>query len=120
MGYQRRVHGGQTIRTCVHSDNNEPETILKHLYPGIQQSTTANVNKALQQFDQRAFCFAQNCTSAYLADYGYYYVPDACMAVGAGCKINMFIHGCGGSAELVGTAELLATGWTQLADKYNF
>jgi len=66
---------GRNFGHAFTTDNNEPETILQFLYPGITASPPeANSGSTLQQFDQRAFCFNQNCSSAYLADYGYYYV----------------------------------------------
>jgi poly(3-hydroxybutyrate) depolymerase len=99
----------------------EIEVMLKHLYPGIPTSAEGvNTPNTLTPFSQNQFCPNNNCAAAYMSDTGYYYVPDACVA--GGCKVNMWIHGCGGSADLPGGGSSMvdSTGWTALADMYSF
>ncbi|MEQ8206252.1 MAG: hypothetical protein RIA65_08775, partial [Woeseia sp.] len=51
---------------------------------------------ALQSFSQEEFA------GAGLADTGYFYAPETCRKQ-SGCSIHVFFHGCGQSAEQIGT-----------------
>merc|ERR1711879_788168 len=52
-----------------------------------------------------------------MAEDAYYYKPAGCDS--KTCKLHVFIHGCGGSADLVGTGEATATGLLEIADAYD-
>ncbi len=66
--------------------------LLAWLYPG--STTSAPVaNGQLLEFDQSRYAAGLDYTG--LAATGYVYVPDACTAAGAACRVHVVFHGCG-------------------------
>lgn len=85
--------------------------ILKHIY-GELQPRADKPDGQIVEFDQRAF--ADDSTG--LADTGYLYVPQACQASTAGCKVHVAVHGCGQAAETVADGFYRHTGYNHWAD----
>lgn len=89
----------------------QPGAILAHIH-GPLQPRVAEPGGELRSFDQRAF--APISTS--MADTGYLYVPKACTANGARCRVHVALHGCLQSAESVGEAFYRGAGYNNWAD----
>jgi hypothetical protein len=65
--------------------------LLKWLYPGSVVSGQTNAGQLLE-FDQRMYAAGLGYTG--LGDTGYVYVPNACAAAGAACRLHIVFHGC--------------------------
>lgn len=65
--------------------------LLKWLYPGTVANASSGAGQLLE-FDQRPYTAELGDTG--LADTGYVYVPNACAAAGAGCRLHVVFHGC--------------------------
>ena len=101
--------GSGVIENC---DYDGPGACLSHLYKESvgapltpPASATAFLNASLLQFDQAPFFSADNNGTATfnattpratgLAPQGHIYVPPACRAPQARCKLHLSLHGCG-------------------------
>lgn len=65
--------------------------LLAWLYPGSTASAPVT-NGRLLEFDQQRYQAGLDYTG--LAATGYVYVPDACTAAGAPCRVHVVFHGC--------------------------
>ena len=65
--------------------------LLKWMYPGTVASGQSGSGQLLE-FDQRPYLAGLGYTG--LGDAGYVYVPNACTAVGARCRLHVVFHGC--------------------------
>jgi hypothetical protein len=86
--------------------------LLQHIYGAMNARVSSPAGQVLA-FDQRPY--AKSLPGA-LADTGYLYVPPACGASGAHCKVHVAIHGCGQSAQSVGNQFYTDTGYNEWAD----
>jgi poly(3-hydroxybutyrate) depolymerase len=57
-------------------------------------AAAAHANRYLRPFDQRSF--SPTGRNVGLAAEGAVFVPPACAAEGANCKLHLFLHGCSG------------------------
>ena len=85
--------------------------ILKHLYGALQQRVTTPAGK-LVEFAQRPYAPA----STGMAETGFVYVPAACEATGAKCRVHIALHGCLQSAQSVGDRFVGSSGYNAWAD----
>ena len=85
--------------------------LLKHIYGPLSPRAKAPTGKIVS-FDQSTFASA----AARMAQTGYLYVPQACTAVGAQCKVHVALHGCLQSAESVGNQFYTDAGYNHWAD----
>lgn len=94
-------------------DYDQAGEILQHLYaqPALH-APAALSSRAVVAFDQRPFGSA----AALMADTGFVYVPQACEAAGARCRVHVALHGCAQSAESVGNLFTSDTGYNRWAD----
>ncbi len=65
--------------------------LLEWMYPGTVASEQSGSGQLLE-FDQRPYLAGLGYTG--LGDVGYVYVPKACNAVGARCRLHVVFHGC--------------------------
>lgn len=65
--------------------------LLSWLYPGSVTSSPVERGRFLE-FNQSAYAAGLEYTG--LGDTGYVYVPDACTAAGAACRLHVVFHGC--------------------------
>lgn len=65
--------------------------LLKWLYPGTVAIGRPETGRLLE-FDQRPYLAGLDYTG--LADSGYLYVPNACAATDARCRLHVVFHGC--------------------------
>lgn len=64
-----------------------------------------NDNGQLYEYDASPY---KNRWGSDTLDYGFIYIPDACLS--ASCPLHIFFHGCGGTAKWVGTDNMRKTG----------
>ena len=91
---------------------------LQQIYAGTLNPRTpwsGTLNGTIINFDQTAFGSA----AAGLASSGYAYIPAACSAATAVCRIHVALHGCLQNAGKVGTAFVTGAGYNQWADTNN-
>ena len=86
--------------------------ILRHLY-GALQPRVAVPGGHLVGFDQSAYAPA---TTTGMAGTGFLFVPQACEAAAAHCKVHVALHGCLQSVESVGTKFTTDAGYNHWAD----
>jgi poly(3-hydroxybutyrate) depolymerase len=85
--------------------------LLAHIY-GPLQPKAPKAQGELMAFNQREFA----AQASGLADEAYLYVPPACRASDAHCKVHVAIHGCEQSSEVVGQRFVTETGYNEWAD----
>jgi poly(3-hydroxybutyrate) depolymerase len=85
--------------------------LLQHIYGALNSRVDAPAGQIVS-FNQRAYAAA----STGMADTAYLYVPQACTAAGARCKVHVAIHGCVQAAESVGDKFYTKTGYSNWAD----
>lgn len=85
--------------------------LLAHIH-GPLQPKASSAQGELMVFRQREFAVQ----SSGLADEAYLYVPSACRAADAHCKVHVAIHGCEQSSEVVGQRFVTETGYNEWAD----
>lgn len=85
--------------------------ILAHIHGPLRPRVPAPDGELLS-FDQRSYARA----STSMADTGFLYVPKACTASGAHCRVHVALHGCLQSAESVGDTFYRAAGYNNWAD----
>jgi len=71
--------------------------ILQQIYGALQAKATAP-DRPIVEFDQRPFA----PVGSGMAASGYLYVPQACMATAAHCKVHIALHGCEQAADKAG------------------
>lgn len=97
--------------------------ILKYLYESLDSSFTlqARTNEweskgVLTKFAQREFL---GTTSIFQYDgfdeYGWIYYPNACLKEGAKCKLHFYLHGCLGTAAIIGEVTFRNIGFLEYA-----
>ena len=93
---------GDVIENC---DYDGPGAALQHIYDGKLKPPVDYKPELLRQFDQKPFWsqhdnfgnLTYNETMPHVAAFataGYVYVPSACTAKGARCKLHFALHGC--------------------------
>lgn len=85
--------------------------LLQHIYGPLKPRVDTPAG-TLVSFSQRPYASA----ATGMASTGYLYVPPACSATGAGCKVHVAIHGCKQSVESVGSQFVTDTGYNNWAD----
>ncbi len=88
--------------------------LLEHLYGPLASEAEATRVGALVPFDQRPF--AEAARSAGLADQGWLYVPAACGAEAAPCRLHVVFHGCRQGIADVGDAFARRAGYLEAAE----
>jgi len=88
---------------------------LAHIYGELAAPAPAAATEGrLRSFDQRPFQNGRSDTG--LGDFGYLYVPAACEAAGAGCRLHVALHGCEQSASQIGDTFARHAGYNGLAE----
>lgn len=85
--------------------------LLQHIYGPLKPRVDAPAG-TLVSFNQRPYASA----ATGMAGTGFLYVPPACSATGANCKVHVAIHGCKQSVESVGNQFVTDTGYNNWAD----
>lgn len=85
--------------------------LLTQIYGPLKPPASAPAGQLIA-FDQRAYA----ASSTGMAETGYLYVPAACSAAQAHCRVHVAIHGCMQSAESVGDKFVTETGYNRWAD----
>jgi Esterase PHB depolymerase len=85
--------------------------ILQQIYGALQAKATAP-DRPIVEFDQRAFAAA----GSGMAASGYLYVPQACTATAAHCKVHIALHGCEQAADKAGDRFYTHAGYNAWAE----
>jgi len=85
--------------------------LLQHIYGTLKPRVDTPAG-TIVSFNQRPYATA----ATGMADTGFLYVPPACSATGANCKVHVAIHGCKQSVESVGNQFVTDTGYNNWAD----
>ena len=96
-----------------HCAFDQPGETLDWLYGHLAARVAEPVGE-IRAFDQREF-FPDHRPHA-LGDTGYLYLPPACAAAGAGCRLHVVFHGCRQNAGAVGDAVYAHAGYNNWAD----
>jgi poly(3-hydroxybutyrate) depolymerase len=88
--------------------------LLAWLYTGSTMNKAAPVSQGLRPFDQTAYTAGLGVTG--LDDAGFVYVPQACTATGAGCRVHVVFHGCHQGRETLGDRYATETGYNRWAE----
>lgn len=100
----------------VDCDRDAAGEMLRHLLPdGFVETPADPQRERLLAFDQREF-FDPEDDSVSMADVGYVYVPAACDAAAAGCRLHVALHGCAQSAEAVDDDFVWDAGYNRWAE----
>lgn len=69
------------------------DQILSYILPNYNSTVLTNYEELgdLKKFNQNLYAPEE----AYLADYGYFYVPSQCYT--SQCNLHVYLHGCNGS-----------------------
>ena len=92
-------------------DYDQAGAILQHLY-GPLQPRVATPTGRVGPFAQRPYAAA----STGMPEIGFVYVPAACEATGARCRVHIALHGCLQSAQSVGDRFVTGSGYNAWAD----
>ena len=92
-------------------DYDQAGAILRHLYGPLQPRVAAPAGK-LVEFAQRPYAPA----TTGMAETGFLYVPTACEAAGAHCRVHIALHGCLQSAQSVGDRFVTGAGYNAWAE----
>ena len=92
-------------------DYDQAGAILRHLYGPLQPRVATPAGKVVE-FAQRPYAPA----STGMAETGFVYVPAACEAAGAHCRVHIALHGCLQSAQSVGDRFVTGAGYNAWAD----
>jgi poly(3-hydroxybutyrate) depolymerase len=88
--------------------------LLTHAYGDLAPGRAARY-AGLVQFDQRPY--ANEAGSAGLADSGWMYVPEACVAGAANaCRLHVVFHGCKQGGSFVGDVFVRRAGYLEVAE----
>ncbi len=83
--------------------------LLQYLYPGLDMPGAEPVTDLLE-------VNLPGADDADLMESSYLYVPAACGGGGEACALHLVLHGCGQSAETVGTAFIEQSGYIPWAE----
>jgi poly(3-hydroxybutyrate) depolymerase len=92
-------------------DYDQAGAILQHLYGPLQPRVVTPTGKVVE-FAQRPYAAA----STGMAGTGFVYVPAACTAANAHCRVHIALHGCLQSAQSVGDRFVTGSGYNAWAD----
>jgi hypothetical protein len=87
--------------------------ILRHIYGPLRQPSAAPQGR-LVTFDQSEFLAEARAHG--LDDAGFVYIPQACEAAGAGCRVHVAFHGCQQGREVLRELYATRTGYNRWAD----
>jgi poly(3-hydroxybutyrate) depolymerase len=88
--------------------------LLEHVYGPLAPPADTTRPASLVAFDQRPY--ADSARSAGLAEQGWLYVPTACRADGAPCRLHVVFHGCKQGVASVGDAFVRGAGYLEVAE----
>ena len=93
----------------------QAQWVLETIYGPLQPKAT-QLSGRFVAFDQTEFAPGGDAAGNGIWDTGYLYVPAACQAAGANCRLHVVLHGCLQSAQALGDEFYKRVGINEWAD----